>query len=583
MPQHLLDGGDALGHRCRPRDAQRPHAMFDGRQPQPAQLRPFGDEGTDGLAVGQNLVQPGPPPKTRHPAGHTAHRPPDLRRLRHIFEGLDESGPLLVRHRIIGLPAGRAQRARQPLRHHPDQRGLQQVGRHTQIQQPRDGTGRIVGVQRGDHQVPGQRRLHRHLRRFQIADLAHHDDVRILPHQRADAIGKAQIDGRLHLHLVEAVFHHLDRILDGGHIHLLRGQCPQRGVERRRLARARRPRHQHDAVGPRSHLPPAGQILPLQPQLVEVALQHVRIEHPHHQLLAKGRGQRGQAQLDLVAIGRPRLDPPVLRPAPLHHIHPPQQLDAAGHGRHHPRRHLIDIVQQPVDTEAHHAQIPPRLQVNVAGPLLERVLPQPVHQRDDVLVVGIDLPAAPAQLDQLLETVLCRRLPRALRTANGAGQIEEFHQIALQVHRTGQYRHHPAAQRVRQFRGPFSGHEWLGRGNRHRLRRYLQWQDAEAVGIGLAHHLRNPREIHLQRIDAHVAPADVLCQPAAQPVQIQRLVRRPQRLEPARRNHFQRMTATGRQGGVAGQRATGVLVDEALVGQQGEQAVDGQGAVGVAG
>ena len=245
--------------------------MLDGRQPQLAQLRPLGDVLTDALVVGQDLVKPGPPAKAPHPAGRTSHRPVDGGRLGHVAEGLHEVCPHLVRHRIIGLLALRTQRARQPLRHHPDERRLQQIRRHPQIQQPRDGAGGIVGMQRGDHQVPRQCCLHRHLGRFQIPDLAHHDDVRVLTHQRPDAVGKAQINGRLHLHLVEAVLHHLDRILDGGDIHRLRGQRPQRRIERGRLARAGRPRHQHDAVGPSRHVLPARQILALQPQLRKVA------------------------------------------------------------------------------------------------------------------------------------------------------------------------------------------------------------------------------------------------------------------------------------------------------------------------
>jgi hypothetical protein len=41
--------------------------------------------------------------------------------------------------------------------------------------------------------------------------------------------------------------------------------------------------------------------------------------------------------------------------------------------------------------------------VDVAGALLEGVLPQPVDDVDDVAVVGIELAVALAQLHQLLE------------------------------------------------------------------------------------------------------------------------------------------------------------------------------------
>ena len=45
----------------------------------------------------------------------------------------------------------------------------------------------------------------------------------------------------------------------------------------------------------------------------------------------------------------------------------------------------------------------PRLDVDVARALVEGVLPQPVDDVDDVVVVGVELLAGLAQLDQLLE------------------------------------------------------------------------------------------------------------------------------------------------------------------------------------
>ena len=93
--------------------------------------------------------------------------------------------------------------------------------------------------------------------------------------------------------------------------------------------------------------------------------------------------------------GATRLDAAVLRPALLDDLHPREQLDAAtssplstGVGI------AIDLVQHAVDAEAHVADVAPRLEVDVARALLERVLPQPVDDVDDVLVVGVELAAA---------------------------------------------------------------------------------------------------------------------------------------------------------------------------------------------
>ena len=75
--------------------------------------------------------------------------------------------------------------AHEPLGHDPHQGGGQEEGLHLHVDQPPDGAGRVVGVKRGEHQMPGERRLDRHLRRLGVADFAHHDDVGVLAQQRA--------------------------------------------------------------------------------------------------------------------------------------------------------------------------------------------------------------------------------------------------------------------------------------------------------------------------------------------------------------------------------------------------------------
>jgi len=56
-----------------------------------------------------------------------------------------------------------------------------------------------------------------------------------------------------------------------------------------------------------------------------------------------------------------------------------------------------------IDAEAHKSDIAPRFDMDVRSALLESVLPQPVDDRDDVLVVGIELLLGLAQLHQLFE------------------------------------------------------------------------------------------------------------------------------------------------------------------------------------
>ena len=77
-------------------------------------------------------------------------------------------------------------------------------------------------MQRGKHQVPGQRGLHCHLRRLLVADFADHDDVGVLAHQGAQPFRKTKIKLRLHLGLVEGGLYHFDRVFHGADIHFFR-------------------------------------------------------------------------------------------------------------------------------------------------------------------------------------------------------------------------------------------------------------------------------------------------------------------------------------------------------------------------
>ena len=110
--------------------------------------------------------------------------------------------------------------------------------------------GGAAGVDGGKHQVPGQRGLDRHLRRLQVADLTHHDDVRVLAQDRAQRMGEGEADLGLHLDLVDAGHLVFDRVLDGERCllsALLRRV--ERRIKRRGLAAAGGAGDENDAVG----------------------------------------------------------------------------------------------------------------------------------------------------------------------------------------------------------------------------------------------------------------------------------------------------------------------------------------------
>jgi hypothetical protein len=62
--------------------------------------------------------------------------------------------------------------------------------------------------------MAGKRRLHRNIGGFTVPDFADHDDVRILPQNRAQASGKGHTYFRIHLRLANAFNGIFDRIFN---------------------------------------------------------------------------------------------------------------------------------------------------------------------------------------------------------------------------------------------------------------------------------------------------------------------------------------------------------------------------------
>ena len=370
--------------------------------------------------------------------------------------------------------------------------------------------------------MPRERRLDGHLGGFQVADFAHHDDVRVLAHQRTQAFGKVEVELRLHLRLVEAGLDHFDRVFHRAHVDLFGGHTLQGGIQRGGLARAGGPGHQDDAVRALDQRLPALRVVRRKAQGIQILDGVVGVKNPHHHLFAKRRGQRGQAHFHLVAALVAGLDAAVLRAALFHHVDAAQQLDARHHGVVHAHGHLVDGVQHAVDAKADHALLAARLQVDVAGALVKRVLPQPVHHLHHTLVVGIELLVAFAQLHQLLKTAATRVAARLLRRAHRLGQRKELGRVAVNVLRAGHHAAHRAARLALHLGHPVVN-EGLGRGHHHLLGRHLHRQHLVALGILGAHAVGHAAHVHLERVDAQVLQARALGQVFGKCFDIERL------------------------------------------------------------
>ena len=138
-----------------------------------------------------------------------------------------------------------------------------------------------------------------------------------------------------------------------------------------------------------------------------------------------------------------------------HHVHSSQNLDARRHRHTHRRRYLIDLMKNTVDPKPYYRRITTRLDMDIRGALIESVLPQPIHQRHDVMIVGVQRAARLAQLNELFEIVyLGQAAIRFLGTFDRTRQVIELADIAADVQRARQHHFDVVLQHVAQLALP---------------------------------------------------------------------------------------------------------------------------------
>ena len=288
---------------------------------------------------------------------------------------------LVLGQRIVGTDGLRARRvdaAHEPLGHRAAQRGRDRRVVEAQVRKATDGTGRVVGVQRREHEVAGERGLGRHRGGLGIADLAHEDDVRVLAQDRAERRREGHALLGLHLDLRDAGQFELDRVLDRHDVDVGTVDLLQRGVQRGRLARARGAGHDHDAVAVRQQ---ALEALELRRQQADLRERHraLRVEDADDALLGAARRDRGDAQVEGASV-HDDARAPVLRTQPVGDVELRHDLDARDDAIERGERHLAGVHEDAVDAVAHDALVAGRLQVDVARVALDRPLQHEVHQ-----------------------------------------------------------------------------------------------------------------------------------------------------------------------------------------------------------
>ncbi len=147
-----------------------------------------------------------------------------------------------------GSGAVRAVQAHQALRPDAVERRHEGVGVDAHVGEAAEDVEHVVGMHRGQHQVAGQRRLHRDFGGFPVADLAHHDLVRVVAQDRAQALGEGQALLLVHRDLQNAGQLVFDRVFDRDDLVAAVMDFRQRRVQGGGLAGAGRTGHQQHAV-----------------------------------------------------------------------------------------------------------------------------------------------------------------------------------------------------------------------------------------------------------------------------------------------------------------------------------------------
>ena len=218
--------------------------------------------------------------------------------------------------------------------------------------QPRHRRRRVARMQRGEHEVTRERRLHRDVRRLEVADLAHHDDVGVLAQEGSQRGGEGEADVVTRLHLVHAEERELDRVLHRADVDAWRVELGERGIEGRGLAAAGGTRHQHQAARACDGRTQLVQRARLEAEAPEVALEVAPVQDAQDELLAERRGEHGDPHVGLLTLRRPEAHAPVLRQPALGDVELREHLQARRDGAVEGQWRVHHLAQHAVDAEA---------------------------------------------------------------------------------------------------------------------------------------------------------------------------------------------------------------------------------------
>ena len=215
-----------------------------------------------------------------------------------------------------------------------------------------------------------QRAADRHRRRIGVADLAEHDDVRVLTQKGAQRSAEGQADLLFELYLVHSLERVFDRVLDRKDVARLAVQPPERRIERRALARAGRSGDQRHAVRARDGRLVVGELPLRETEVRELQQFGMARQQAQHDFLSVNRRKRRDTQVEL-AIAPVVEDAPVLRQAALRNVQIRHDLDLVDdRGVAAPVEHVL-LDELAVDAQADAATLLVGLEMDVARIFVE--------------------------------------------------------------------------------------------------------------------------------------------------------------------------------------------------------------------
>src|SRR4051812_19875303 len=407
VAHHFLDGGHADLELRDARHAQRLHAEANGLALQFRRGGAVDDQLLEAVPHGHDLVERDAALVPALVAGAAALRLVDLEGSDVL--GLDaDVGERLGRH-VDRLLALLAELAGETLGEDEVDGARHEERLDAHVEEAGDGSRSVIGVERREHQVARQSGLDADFRRFEVSDLADHDDVGVLAEEAAEGGGEVEADVLVHLHLVDAGEVEFDRIFGGGDVVARLVQLGERRVERSGLAGTGGAGDEHHAVGPVDGVLERLERLGIETELGHVELQVALVEESHDDLLAEERRADGDAEVHLASLAELELDAAVLREAALGDVQLGHDLQTAGDGRLQLHGRLHRLEEHAVHAVADAEVLLVGLDVDVGGALLDGVEEDEVHELDDRRVGGALL-----EVDDVLVVVVVVDLDLAL-------------------------------------------------------------------------------------------------------------------------------------------------------------------------